>query len=377
MRRNDDNYLDPDDMFSDTRMSFGEHLEALRIHLIRAGLGFAIGMLFSVFFLGKPVLDIIAAPVKRELFKFQIRNIERKKAEFEDVIKLAQGIPALPLDVDVDVGALRKALKLPALARDEAVLQPMMAGIRDLLHQLDVPAENIAAEGEWVNLPLRIGNPDDMIRALQRLKPYYNPPTLTTLSITEGFIVYFKVALLSGLVLSSPWVFYQVWAFIAAGLYPHEKRLVHYYLPFSLALFLVGVFMCQIFVIPKAIEALLWFNEWLGFEPELRLSDWLGFAIMMPVVFGLSFQTPLVMMFLNKVGIIDVEVFRNNRRMAWFIMAIFAAVITPTVDAISMLFLWVPMGFLYELGILLCEWQNRNAPRDFDDSMRGEEMVEV
>jgi sec-independent protein translocase protein TatC len=216
-----------------------------------------------------------------------------------------------------------------------------------------------------------------MIRVLQRLKPYYNPPTLTTLSITEGFIVYFKVALLSGLVLSSPWVFYQVWAFIAAGLYPHEKRLVHYYLPFSLALFLVGVFMCQIFVIPKAIEALLWFNEWLGFEPELRLSDWLGFAIMMPVVFGLSFQTPLVMMFLNKVGIIDVEVFRNNRRMAWFIMAIFAAVITPTVDAISMLFLWVPMGFLYELGILLCEWQNRNAPRDFDDSMRGEEMVEV
>src|SRR5205823_3177156 len=157
---------------------------------------------------------------------------------------------------------------------------------------------------------------------------------------------------ITGFILASPWIFYQIWAFIAAGLYPHEKRLVNVYLPVSLFLFLAGVAVCQFLVLPKAVEALLWFNEWLGLDPDLRLSEWLSFAIMMPVVFGISFQTPLVMLFAYRIGVVDIETFRNKRRLAWFLMAIFAAVITPSVDALSMLFLWVPMGFLYEMGIL-------------------------
>ena len=102
--------------------------------------------------------------------------------------------------------------------------------------------------------------------------------------------------------------------FVAAGLYPPEKRLVHVYLPVSLGLFLAGVLICEFFVIPKAIEALLWFNEWLGFKPDLRLNEWLSFAIFMPLIFGLSFQTPLVMVFLNKLGIVGVETFRGKRK---------------------------------------------------------------
>src|SRR5436190_23444194 len=144
---------------------------------------------------------------------------------------------------------------------------------------------------------------------------------------------------MTGLVLSSPWVFFHIWAFIAAGLYPQEKRLVNVYLPFSLFLFLTGVIGCQFLVMPKAIEAMLWFNEWLAFSPDLRLNEWLGFAIMMPVIFGISFQTPLVMMFLHKIGIVGVQVYRDKRRISWFVMAVFAAVITPTVDPFTMLFL--------------------------------------
>jgi sec-independent protein translocase protein TatC len=380
MPRNQDFAPDPDDMFSDTRMSFGDHLEDLRFHLIRAGIGFLVGMIFSIFFLGKPVLEIIAAPVKKELFKFQLRNFHNRKAEFDQILREAKGIPALPISIEFDRGALKKALGI-AEPQDDSLLTPMMAGIVDLLHELQMDQfldKEVVQEQRWVEIPTRIGDPDSLIRALQRLKPYIDPPSLKSFTITETFMVYFKVALLSGLVLSSPWVFYQIWAFIAAGLYPNEKKLVHVYLPFSLGLFLIGIVVCQVFVIPNAIEALLWFNEWLGFEPELRLSDWLGFAIMMPLVFGISFQTPLVMMFLNRVGIIEVSVFREHRRIAWFLMAVFAAVITPTVDAISMLCLWLPMGFLYELGILACDWQQRhNPPDDLDGATRGEELVEV
>jgi sec-independent protein translocase protein TatC len=151
--------------------------------------------------------------------------------------------------------------------------------------------------------------------------------------------VYFEVTLVCGIVLASPWVFFQIWSFVAAGLYPHEKRYVLHYLPFSVALFLGGVLVCQFLVIPKAVEALLGFNEWLGLEPDLRLSEWLGFTLLLPLVFGLSFQTPLVMLLLQRLGVLTVDAYRRQRRLAWFVLAVFAAVITPSVDAYSMVLL--------------------------------------
>ena len=105
-----------------------------------------------------------------------------------------------------------------------------------------------------------------------------------------------------------------------------------------------------------AIRALC---EWLGLEPELRLGEWLGFAVLMPLVFGVAFQTPLAMRVLERVGLFDVNDYRRQRRMAWFVMAIVAAMITPSTDPLSLLYLWLPVVLLYELGIVLC----RRAPR--------------
>jgi sec-independent protein translocase protein TatC len=201
------------------------------------------------------------------------------------------------------------------------------------------------------------------------------PPSLRTLGPTEAMMVYFKTALVCGVVLGSPWIFWQLWAFVAAGLYPHEKRLVHVHLPFAVGLFLGGVLFCQFLVMPRAVAALLAFNEWLGFQPDLRLSEWVSFAVLMPVVFGVAFQTPLVMRLLERLGILTVADYREHRRMAWFVMAVAAAVITPSLDAVNLLFLWVPMGLLYELGILLC----RLAPRERVESpaLDAGELVEV
>jgi sec-independent protein translocase protein TatC len=174
------------------------------------------------------------------------------------------------------------------------------------------------------------------------------------MSVTEAMMVYFKVTLACGFVLGSPWVFWQIWAFVGAGLYPHEKRLVRFYLPFSLGLFVAGILVCQFLILPKVIEALLGFNEWLDLEPDLRLSEWLGFAVMMPLIFGIAFQTPFVMVFLNRLGFISVAAMRQKRRLAWLTMAVLAAVINPSPDLWSMLLLWAPLVLLYELGILLC-----------------------
>jgi sec-independent protein translocase protein TatC len=121
---------------------------------------------------------------------------------------------------------------------------------------------------------------------------------------------------------------------------------------------------------------MLWFNEWLGVAADLRLSEWLWFALMMPVIFGLSFQTPLVMMFLHRVGIVTVQAFRSYRRIVYFLMCCVAVVFMPTVDPQSILLLWGPMCALYELGILLCIYQGEREQHIEEKSDSGE-LVEV
>ena len=118
----------------------------------------------------------------------------------------------------------------------------------------------------------------------------------------ETFIIYFKVTLMCGFILASPVIFYQFWAFVGAGLYPHEKRYVHVYLPFSVGLFIAGVVLCFAWVLPGALNYFLTFNEWFDVDPDFRLKNGSASPPCCRSVFGISFQTPLVMLFLSRLG---------------------------------------------------------------------------
>jgi sec-independent protein translocase protein TatC len=347
-----------DDFFADTRMSFGDHLEELRLHLWRAIAGFGVAMILC-FFIGKDALAVlIIAPVESQLGEFYDRRVEKiYKNNLAHIDELEKSLKekAQPQFIEVTVprGQLADAL----------------AGRK--VRDVGDPAN--LAEDDWASLimrmkPLQVAS--TLLPAIQALGPR---PSMKTMSVTEAFMVYFKVSLVCGLVISSPWVFWQIWMFVAAGLYPHEKRYVYVYLPFSLGLFLAGALACQFVVLPKAVGALLWFNEWLNLDPDLRLNEWLSFAIWMPIVFGISFQTPLVMLFLYRLGIVDIETYNNKRKMAFFLLAIFAALITPSIDALSMVFLWVPLCLLYQLGIWLCMW----SPRQELEIEEPDELVGV
>jgi len=104
------------------------------------------------------------------------------------------------------------------------------------------------------------------------------------------------------------------------------------------------------------VKALIAFNDWIDLDPDLRMNEWLGFAILLPVVFGLSFQTPLVMFFITRTRLITYKTFLSKWRYAVFILAVFTAVITPTPDVVTMMYLFVPMMGLFLLGVLLCYW---------------------
>jgi sec-independent protein translocase protein TatC len=117
---------------------------------------------------------------------------------------------------------------------------------------------------------------------------------------------------------------------------------------------------------PEAVKALLWFNQWLNVEPNMRLDEWLSFAIWMPLIFGASFQLPLVMLFLERMGITTIDFYRAKRRIAIFALAV---IVLPTIDVLTMVLLWAPMCLLYELGIVLCklsarrqEWEGATSP---------------
>jgi sec-independent protein translocase protein TatC len=331
-----------DDPFVATRMPLGDHIEELRRRLLRALAGLGVALVLG-FYLSPEVLDFIKTPVENELARFQQRRQDRLAK------LLTGGNPELteanrPREIEILVPAarLRELLGLPR--SEEAGWEPVRVRVRPL---------------EWALLT------GEASRLVGR------PPTLVGFGAAEVFNVYFKVSLYAGLVLASPWIFWQLWVFVAAGLYPHERRRVYLFGPMSLGLFLGGVALCEFVVLPVSVRYLLSFYEWLGYEPDLRLSDWLGFALFLPLVFGLAFQTPLVMLFLDRVGIVDADVFRRNRRLAIFLLAFLAAVLTVTPDVVGMLSLAVPLWLLYEAGILLCRFSGQRPAGTTEEELVG------
>jgi sec-independent protein translocase protein TatC len=308
-------------------MSLGDHVEELRRHLILALLGLLLGIaatLIPPLNLGRCVVRQMQEPAQRTLSAFHARQALAKAAAAE----VAGFYTVIPTRIEAE-----------AFAR----------AMRQAFPTLPAPPSG-ALKFRHVELPLELKN-SGLIAAIEA--NVERNDSLVALGPMEPALIFFRACLVTGLVLASPWVFYQAWAFIAAGLYRHERASVYRYLPYSLGLFLAGVFLCFFAVLPLTLRFLLEFNVWLGVRPMLRLSEWMGFATILPLVFGFCFQTPLVMLFLAMIGIFTVSDYRAKRRLAVLVIVIVAMVLTPGPDVSSMLLLSVPMVLLYELGILL------------------------
>ena len=175
---------------------------------------------------------------------------------------------------------------------------------------------------------------------------------LQTLSPTEGLTSYFKIALITGLILSSPWVFYHLWMFIAAGLYAHERRYINIAAPFSAVLFICGAVFFLLVVAPLTLKFLLKVNDHLGLSSHWTFPYYISFVTNLMLIFGLAFQTPIVIFFLNRTGIVSLAALCKSRKYVLLIITILAAMATPP-DVISQIALAIPLYLLFELGILL------------------------
>jgi sec-independent protein translocase protein TatC len=241
----------------------------------------------------------------------------------------------------------------------------------------------------------------------------------------QPFMVYIKVSLVCAAVIAGPWMLFQIWQFVAAGLYPHERKYITKYIPLSIALLISG-FLFVYFIIlpwtivfflkfgdsvalpretasryattkpatpvmiipvidgdwPNPVSGQMWFNQdearlklFLSkddirvvpfgpsnlLSPQISLPEYIDLVLTTLLTFGLCFQLPLVVLALAKVGIVEVAQLRAWRRYVYFGLAVVAATMTPGDVVTAMIALMAPLVLLYELGIILAVWSGKPA----------------
>lgn len=453
-----------EDLFEGTTMSFGEHLEELRVSLFRALAGVAVGCIVG-FFLADRVVKFFQAPLERTMKSYLLRkavkDIEQDirtktrdpKATIPfEMLQMILQHQLVPEPLEIETGRLVTMLKeqfpqqmgglqvSPHLfvpsdlleGQEGALCQAIAAGktkrdaspesriwllltdsqrktigalakktepfsaddrrelltvLNDLagqrkLHEsqefqpltgVDEPTtkgireqlskEFDAEQSRRLNRMLLAGLFPESIRVPQagRLTIFAWKPMdfkFQNLNVQEPFMIWMKAGIMTGLVVSSPWIFIQIWNFVAAGLYPHEKNYVYLYMPISLLLFFGGAALAYLFVFDPVLNFLFLFNESMNAEFIPRLGEWLSFVLILPLGFGVGFQLPLVMLFLNRVGLLSVELYTQQWRIAILSIFVIAMVLTPA-DPYSMLLMAVPLCLLYVVGIGMCLWMPR------------------
>ncbi len=336
-----------------TKMSFSEHLEELRRALFKSIAALLVGALFGLM-IGGSVVDHIQTPLRDALEKFY--RGQASDLNLERLEEMQQEGLAVPKDMEA-----------AAAARADEGLVPKVF--------LVDPNEWARALGQEVPntaLPTTEASRDDLVR-LRVYQPLEDDPRLNLVSLAghEPFMVYIKASLVVGVILASPLIFFFIWDFVAAGLYGNERNYVYIFLPISLGLFFAGAALAFFMVFEYVLDFLFWFNEVMGINPTPRISEWMSFVLMLPLGFGISFQLPLVMLFLERIGIFTVEVYLSKWRIAILIISIISMFLTPS-DPGSMLLMGVPLVVLYFVGIAMCRYMPKGKNRFTRDADAAE-----
>ena len=173
---------------------------------------------------------------------------------------------------------------------------------------------------------------------------------LLSIQVTENISVYFRVTMLSGLIISLPFLFFQIYLFVTPGLTLTERRWILLAIPTATILFLAGTLFAYLVMLPTALPFLV---EFPGPDVLPKWKDYVNFVTSLIFWIGVSFEAPLLMYLLAKLGIVDAKGLAKQWRIAAVIIAVIAAVATPTPDPINMGILMLPLFMLYGLGILL------------------------
>ncbi len=293
---------------------------------------------------------------------------ELSKSQQQQFQRLSEVDKPTAADRSECVGLLNQLLDSPVLTTDAFddlgdlfANDDLCAAVSQLRH--DLPSEDIGQTSShrdryhrWLIAGMT-GQPQLAPQSTTIKVTLWKPSDvrLQSLGAEEPFLILVKAAVILGFIISSPWVFFHMWNFVAAGLYPHEKNYVYTYLPFSLGLFFLGAAMAFSFVFQPVLDFLFGFNLLMNVTAAPRLNEWVSFVLFLPLGFGLSFQLPLVMLLLERIGVLSIGNYVENWRIAVLVIFVISMFLTPA-DPMSMFLMGVPLTALYFGGILLCRF---------------------
>ena len=464
-----------EDLFEESRMSFGQHLEELRWVLVKSLIALAIGCCFGFYF-AEDVVKQLNVPLEKALNKYDLIDAQERMVEdlgyippdlnlwmedsgylpeerlfdFDDFIrKMRSRVPGFAKELNLEPYRFSKSdfdLKtLPELAKrlanqtddansNEERLKAVWKRAKEFHNQISLISNKAEADDSdlqvFVEAFDQVASSDlnsdeafaeqlaaptksmfdfmspPKIKPLAKMKAWLNehddkaanrqlnralinglfaselPPLKRnlvkmvfwrkldfqpqSLATTDGFLIWLKAGLITGLLIALPAIIWFLWTFVAAGLYPHEQKYVYVFLPISLLLFFAGLCLAFFFVFAPVLDFLFSFNRSMGIAPEMRINDWLSFVMFLPLGFGIAFQLPLVMLFVNRIGIISVEAYFQKWRIAVMAISVLSMLLTPA-DPISMVLMAGPLTFLYFLGIGMCKWMPATSANPFDE----------
>jgi Tat protein translocase TatC len=178
---------------------------------------------------------------------------------------------------------------------------------------------------------------------------------LVQLTYPEAFMAHVKLAFIAAVFVGSPLLGYQIWAFVAAGLYKRERRWVYFFAPVTILLFIVGSLFGYFILVRYGLYFLAQYGDPALIGHQMQLSRYLDLVLTLTIVTGVIFELPVVMMFLSKIGLVEPKSWSTLRR--YMIVGIFivAAFLTPP-DPVSQCLMAIPLLALYEIGVLVSRW---------------------
>jgi sec-independent protein translocase protein TatC len=194
--------------------------------------------------------------------------------------------------------------------------------------------------------------------------PQVNPHKLNYMAPLEPFFVQMKISLISGLALAFPLILYQMWLFFAPALYPKERKIVVFFIPLGTVAFILGDLFFLHLVWPLVISFSLRYESDVLFS-MLNLTSFVNFCLRLLILFGLIFELPLILLILARVGLVEVDFLRRQRRTAILLSAVVAAF---HADVLTMLAIAIPIYLMYELSILTVRLFGRPAPREDEEA---------
>src|SRR5216683_1027652 len=324
------------------QMSFLEHLDELRKRLIRS-MAFVLLAAMACWFLSDRIYNFLARPVMQAL-----ANAQQRQVQIAGLNGQQTSGPLSSLKVNDKLRYI-----FPQTTRLGPAMIPAGASVaarvdKDKEGQIGVFTDEALSAGDTV-VPKDVRLPIDLNAPLGAL-PDPNEKLIVTTAL-EPFALYVKVSLYAALVLSVPFLLWQIWAFVSPGLYPHERKYVTPFIALSSIFFILGTMVAYYLIFPPAAKYLLGLGQ--DFRLLLKAGDYFDFIILLMLGMGIVFQMPAVTYILARIGLITAGWMLRVWRTAVIVILIVAAVLSPTNDVPNMLLFAAPMFALYAISILV------------------------